>query len=353
LCTDILAQNHTLSGHISDNKTGKPIPFVNVFFNNTKIGTTSNVEGDYIIYNLDSGLYTLVISMVGYETITRQIRLTGGKNQVLSFKLKESVTTLSEVQFVGKEDKKWARNLKKFNWEFFGNKSGIIKHEFINPYVLEFFKDKQKKVFIAVANAPLEIINHDLGYKIQFFLQSFEQKSGSLIFYGQTRFEEIHENDPKSLTEFEKNRLDTYKGSMHHFFKALIENKLEQEGFLAYHISGIHPYQDTNTFYDKIGKEYQEIDPIEIVGSSNYSDEMLIRFRNEIIIVYALEVWGDSPFRDLPYQISWIRLTGNNLRVHASGFVYNPVGYEVYGYRSEDRVLQMLPFEYQPGENYK
>ena len=349
--TNALAQNQSVSGHISDIKTGEPIPFVNVFFNNTTIGTTSDTEGNYRIAHLDSGLYTLVISMVGYETISRQIRFTGGKNQTLNFQLKESVTTLSEVEFIGKEDKQWLRNLRKFKRAFLGNKSGYIKHEFANPYVLEFYKDKKSNIFQAVANAPLEIVNHDLGYIVNFFLQHFEQKSESLIFFGQTHFEELNSDDPAMNNTWENNRLETYEGSMTHFFKALIDNNLDEEGIMAYHMSGIYPYQNTDTFFDKIGKEYQEVDPPEIITNSKYVDEKIIRFNDEILIIYTLKEWDDSPYTDISSQVSWIRLTGNSLRVHKSGFVYNPVGYELFGYRSEDRVLQMLPFEYQPDKN--
>ena len=138
---------------------------------------------------------------------------------------------------------------------------------------------------------------------------------------------------------------------MHHFFKAVIENNLEAEGFMAYKVSGIHPYQRTNTFYDKVGNEFIELDPVEIVIDSQYPNEKIIRFKDEIIIVYTLKEWNASPFPDLPNQVSWIRLTGNGLKVHTSGYVYNPVGYEVYGYRSSDRVLQMLPYPWRDWPN--
>jgi len=199
--------------------------------------------------------------MVGYQTISRDIRFADIKNISLDFKLKESITTLSEVEFVDKEDKQWARNLKKFKREFLGNKSGLIKYDFINPYELDFSKDKNSNVFRAMANAPLEIINQDLGYKVYFFLEKYEQKSESLMFYGQTQFEELDITDPVSIRQWDENRFETYNGSMHHFFKAVIENNLKAEGFMAYKVSGIHPYQRTNTFYDKVGNEFIELDP--------------------------------------------------------------------------------------------
>ena len=146
--------------------------------------------------------------MVGYQTISRDIRFADIKDLTLDFKLKESITTLSEVEFVDKEDKQWARNLKKFKREFLGNKSGLVKYDFINPYELDFSKDKNSNVFRAMANAPLEIINQDLGYKVYFFLEKYEQKSESLMFYGQTQFEELDITDPVSIRQWDKNRFE-------------------------------------------------------------------------------------------------------------------------------------------------
>jgi len=346
--SQVNAQSYYIEGKITDQTTNEPIPFVNVFLNNTTTGTTTDINGDYILGNLDSGLYTLVISIIGYEVINREIRLKDKNHPKLDFKLKESVTNLSEVLFVGKEDKKWTKDFRRFKREFLGANSGTLKYEFVNPYVLEFYKDKKNKVFKATANAPLEIVNYDLGYKVYFFLRDFEQKSGSLRFYGQTRFEELAPLDSKSTLEWAENRANTYHGSLHHFFHALIENSIEEEGFIVYKVSGIHPYQRSNTFYDKIGVEYKELKSEDLVFNSAFQNEKIIKFQGELIIAYKLKEWINSPFPDLPYQVTWIRLKSNGLRVHQSGYVYNPVGYEIYGYRSEDRVLQMLPFGYHP-----
>jgi hypothetical protein len=51
----VFAQTYYIEGHVSDRATNEPIPFVNVFFNNTTTGTTTDVNGDYILGNLDSG----------------------------------------------------------------------------------------------------------------------------------------------------------------------------------------------------------------------------------------------------------------------------------------------------------
>lgn len=342
-----LAQGYSIRGHITDLKTGEPIPFVNVFFNNTTIGTTSNVRGDFYLYQLDSGRYNLIVSMVGYETVSMDIRLSGQPVLTFDLKLKESVTTLSEVQLIGKEDREWNRNLRRFKREFLGGQEEYANSELQNPYVLEFYRGPDSKGFTATANEPLEIINQDLGYKILFFLEKFEQTSGSLVFYGMTRFEELEGGNPVMQEQYAGKRLNTYRGSLRHFFKTLVDSTFREEGFLAYRITGNQAYHKGDTFYDKVGKEYKEIIVGDILYNSRFPYEKILRFQDQIMVIYIHKAWADSPFIDLPYQVTWIRLTGRDLRLHTSGYVYNPIGYEVTGYRSQDRVLQMLPFEYQ------
>src|SRR4051812_26692578 len=59
------AQKRTVSGKISD-KSGKPIPFVNVTVKGTTVGTTSNSDGVYSIA-LPEKSNTLVFTFIGYK----------------------------------------------------------------------------------------------------------------------------------------------------------------------------------------------------------------------------------------------------------------------------------------------
>src|SRR4051812_27846900 len=59
------AQKRTVSGKITD-KSGKPVPFVNVTVKGTTVGTTSNSDGVYSIA-LPEKSNTLVFTFVGYR----------------------------------------------------------------------------------------------------------------------------------------------------------------------------------------------------------------------------------------------------------------------------------------------
>jgi len=353
ICTVIInpelsAQDFRIQGIISNHQSKDPLPFVNVFFNNTQIGTTTNNFGEYELDHLDSGSYNLIVSMVGFKTVSKNIRLKDVSTLVINIELEESITALETLEFIGENDKEWAKNYRIFEREFFGTREGFSNYELTNPYVLEFHIDKDKNKFVAIAQAPLVIKNQDLGYQVYFYLQNFEKNNLALMFYGQNRFEELEYDNPEVLDTWLINRQRAYLGSIRHFFRSLINGSYKEEGFMAYKINTIHDYQPTNTFYDKVGKQYIEIDPKKIVEDSDIASEKIISFKGELIIVFTHNEWLKSPFPDLSYQVSWIRLKVPKLRVHESGYVNNPSGFEVAGYSGEDRLLQMLPFEYDP-----
>ncbi|RXP64446.1 carboxypeptidase-like regulatory domain-containing protein [Lutibacter sp. HS1-25] len=62
-------KNGTISGTIIDTEANnEPLAFVTIEIKDTNISTTSNIDGSYS-FNLKPGIYTLVYSFIGYETI--------------------------------------------------------------------------------------------------------------------------------------------------------------------------------------------------------------------------------------------------------------------------------------------
>ena len=78
------AQVTTVRGAITDSKTGDPIPFVNVFFEGTSVGKTTDFNGQYFIETSDS-VSKLRFSILGYKTEMRNVQY--GQSQILSLKL--------------------------------------------------------------------------------------------------------------------------------------------------------------------------------------------------------------------------------------------------------------------------
>jgi len=67
--------------------------------------TTSSGQGEFRFLRVDAGMYTLRVSMAGFTTVERQIRVTTGENVNVTFVLKvatveETVTVTAETPLV-------------------------------------------------------------------------------------------------------------------------------------------------------------------------------------------------------------------------------------------------------------
>lgn len=72
LSCQLFAQgNGTINGHITDESTGEALIRVNVIISGTTIGAATDLEGNYTITNVPAGSYTLVFSLISYQTITK------------------------------------------------------------------------------------------------------------------------------------------------------------------------------------------------------------------------------------------------------------------------------------------
>ena len=89
-----IAQKTVVSGVITDAETGELLPFVNLKFQDTKSGGTTNLEGEFLIesyYATD----TLEISFVGYELT--KVPIDVGKTQEIKIALQPASGMLSDI----------------------------------------------------------------------------------------------------------------------------------------------------------------------------------------------------------------------------------------------------------------
>ena len=73
------SQNNSLAGKISDGLEN--LPYVNIYIQNTKLGTSSNEDGYYQIKNIPYGTYKIVVSSLGYKTKTIEITFNKNENE--------------------------------------------------------------------------------------------------------------------------------------------------------------------------------------------------------------------------------------------------------------------------------
>lgn len=93
-----MAQSAILKGSVVDVKNNEGIPFANVFIQNTTIGTTTDLEGNFELTNLKAGLYNVEASFIGYSQKTIfEVEVFNNRPTTLKFELEEDAEQLQEV----------------------------------------------------------------------------------------------------------------------------------------------------------------------------------------------------------------------------------------------------------------
>ncbi len=105
LCTlSLVAQNGSVRGFVYDKTTGDPVIFTNVVIDSSTIGTTTDVNGYFVISKIKAGTHTLKVGSIGYKTHTQTIEITSGKMLALRIDLEPSTTELQVVEVSGKKE---------------------------------------------------------------------------------------------------------------------------------------------------------------------------------------------------------------------------------------------------------
>lgn len=90
----LCAQTTKVSGTVRDAQTGEPIPFAGIYFKNTTIGLTADIDGKFILETRDPNAKILICQLLGYEP--QEMEIKHGAFSHVEFKLK-----LAENQLPG------------------------------------------------------------------------------------------------------------------------------------------------------------------------------------------------------------------------------------------------------------
>ena len=92
------AQKGIIKGKIVDAKTNQPLEFASILIQGTAIGSTSDLDGNYIFTGIEPGFKHLVVTSVGYETtVSAEFQVQGNQTTFIDVAVKESAVQLKEV----------------------------------------------------------------------------------------------------------------------------------------------------------------------------------------------------------------------------------------------------------------
>ena len=91
-----------ISGQVVDTETGEPLVGVSIYLEGTKLGAISDLDGNYIIRNVEPGTYTLRAQMVSYATVTATDVAVTEEEVKINFQLTSKVHQVNDIVVKGK-----------------------------------------------------------------------------------------------------------------------------------------------------------------------------------------------------------------------------------------------------------
>ncbi len=337
-----------IAGAVTDASTGEPLAGVHVFLSSRLQGTTSGGEGKYRIERLTPGSYRVVASIVGYTTASVNVIVRRGERVDVDFALDPAVYELEALEVTGTQPEAWSEHLDKFKDLFFGDSRNADHTEILNEYVLSFEQDEQ--VFVATASEPLIIENRGLGYRLTFVLEEFREDQGTLNRFteGSWYFQELIPEDQKELDAWENEREFAYRGSLQHLLWAMVHDRVEAEGF-----SIVRDQSEGSNSPEIMLHKYHPVNLGDILEEQDRSHEYAMSFPDFIRVHYIREPSRGRLFSRISHsvdQLSYLRLMGEEVIIHESGYMYASQESEgkviVFGHLATRGVSDLLPQEY-------
>lgn len=159
------AQKTTITGTVRDAVTKETLPYVSVFFNDTRIGTQTDIDGNFKI-STNEDYNQLKFNYVGYEVLVKNIVV--GQTQKIDVLLKSNAQSLNEVTIIA--GKKRYSNKNNPAVELIRQ---VIEHKDANqPKAYETVQYKEyEKMLFSMSNISEKFKNKRMFRNYQFLFQ--------------------------------------------------------------------------------------------------------------------------------------------------------------------------------------
>jgi hypothetical protein len=158
-------------GKVISSETKEPLPFVNITFENSNVGTVTNFDGDFI---LDSKWATdhIKASFLGFENSVKKVEV--GKNKKINFELKPKSISLETVTVKAKKIR--YRNKSNPSVELIKK---VIDNKYRNKksYLSYYEYDKYEKVEFDLNNFGEDFLKNKFLNSIQLILENYVDTS--------------------------------------------------------------------------------------------------------------------------------------------------------------------------------
>ncbi|MBI1936608.1 MAG: carboxypeptidase-like regulatory domain-containing protein [Ignavibacteriales bacterium] len=344
--TGISAQqkNGIALGTVKEKGTGSPLPNVNVFLSGTTLGAATDEMGNFEIEGVPDGKYTVVASMIGFKTQTRNVEVTNNKIS-LGFILEPKEYEMETVEVSGDVPEEWKQNLETFKKFFLGQTEQSGECVVENEYKIDFSEDAignlNAKIF-----EPLMIINNALGYKIECILLLFycNDKAGSVKFLIHTKFTELKSDNEDDKEKWAENRKLAYLKSMKRLLKSITQNELfENDYSIGFNFTPSSPLEIKKAKEliakresNKWMKDSKPISSYEIVKYSSEDKNYTLSFDNYLYV-----------YNSITDDLSWLFLPYRTAMLDKYSEPIDPISIQAFGSLAKNGTANLLPLNYE------
>jgi hypothetical protein len=326
------ANCQTFKGTVYDRSTDSTISFAVVYISGTSVGTYTDINGNFTLDISRFRSMPITISMLGYYSITLAEH---SSNKLHNIYLSQKIKVLNEVVITAKGKRK--TYLRIFKREFLGETENALECDILNENELRFTYNSDSNLLRAFSSKPILIHNKALGYTITYYLDKFNfsrkrDKTGVLTETFTLLGNYSFKDDLLTLSEsikwlVEERRKRAYLGSRMHFFRLLYRGNLIQTGEYTILLSD-------NSAISK-GFSIDSKTPINS-GSLMIKKDSLsgyIKNEGELTVSYR-------------WKSTIMNVKMGSIYFEKNGY-FDPTEVEFSGDMSQQRIADLLPFEYQ------
>ena len=277
-------QVRNISGRITDAEEGEPIPGVSVFFTNTTVGTSTDAEGRYRLRIPGEGSYRLTVSHVSYQSVVKDIEPGSASvvfDAVLQTQELEEVKVSAGIRFR-------QRDITLFWSNILGKNPSRRTIQATNPETVYYYYNPESKILKVLCREPLEIINYETGYRIQYLLDYFTHDYNTNItnWEYQSIFQELEPDNNRQKDAWEKKRKEVYQVSIAKFIKSLYNNTLLNDGFVLTPLRSPGQYDPAPGRADPF-RQTSIINPDDILTTNPADNSKLLNLINAQILLLS------------------------------------------------------------------
>lgn len=267
----LFSQKTVVSGVVTDALTGETLPFVNLIFKNSKVGTSTDLDGKYRIetyYPTDS----LQASFIGFKPLAKKVKR--DVSQVVNFKLNSGSVEVDEVVITYEGNPAHEILDRVYNYKEVNNR------EKYDAYQYEVYN----KVEFDLNNITDDFKNRKMFNKFQFIFDFVDSTSADKeylpMFMTESLSDFYYRRDPKSEKEYIKASQvsGTSNESITQFLGDMYQNVNIYENYISvFGKSFVSPIANFGkTFY-----RYYLVDSLVIDGNYCYQIDFIPRQNQE------------------------------------------------------------------------